>query len=139
MFATGSIFVAKVALPHEQSLAGGVFNTVIQIGASFGIAISTVLADRVTATQSEKLGTSYSTKGSLGLGDVPLEAVLKGYRAAQWMGFAWCMLGESACAYMLSIWTPAWVYEVLTLCLFWGSSTSGRSVPSQHWDSWRTS
>ncbi|CAE6451293.1 unnamed protein product [Rhizoctonia solani] len=31
MFATGSIFVAKIALPHEQSLAGGIFNTLNQV------------------------------------------------------------------------------------------------------------
>jgi hypothetical protein len=31
VFAAGSIFVAKVALPHEQSLAGGVFQTMGQV------------------------------------------------------------------------------------------------------------
>ncbi|CCO28924.1 putative MFS-type transporter C1683,03c [Rhizoctonia solani AG-1 IB] len=35
MFATGSLFVAKIALPHEQSLAGGIFNTVNQIQGDF--------------------------------------------------------------------------------------------------------
>jgi len=31
IFAGGSLFVAKVALPHEQSLAGGLFNTLTQV------------------------------------------------------------------------------------------------------------
>ena len=32
IFAGGSLFVAKVALPHEQSLAGGIFNTLTGVG-----------------------------------------------------------------------------------------------------------
>lgn len=31
IFASGTLFVARVALPHEQSLAGGVFQTVTQV------------------------------------------------------------------------------------------------------------
>jgi hypothetical protein len=31
IFAGGSLFVAEVALPHEQSLAGGLFNTLTQV------------------------------------------------------------------------------------------------------------
>ncbi|CAE6425463.1 unnamed protein product [Rhizoctonia solani] len=47
MFATGSLFVAKIALPHEQSLAGGIFNTVNQLGTAFGLAIASVVSDSV--------------------------------------------------------------------------------------------
>lgn len=31
VFAPGSLFVAKVALPHEQSLAGGLLQTMMQV------------------------------------------------------------------------------------------------------------
>jgi hypothetical protein len=31
VFAAGTIFVAKIALPHEQSLAGGLFQTMTQV------------------------------------------------------------------------------------------------------------
>ncbi|KAG8856950.1 hypothetical protein FRB96_006213 [Tulasnella sp. 330] len=87
-FATGSIFVAKVALPHEQSLAGGIYNTVMQIGAAIGLAVTTVIADRVTSTQSRKLGYNYDPRNP---GYVPPEAQIRGYRAAQWAGFGFCM------------------------------------------------
>lgn len=31
VFAGGSLFIAKLALPHEQSLAGGLFQTMAQV------------------------------------------------------------------------------------------------------------
>jgi hypothetical protein len=31
VFAAGTLFVAKVSLPHEQSLAGGLFQTLTQV------------------------------------------------------------------------------------------------------------
>lgn len=41
VFAAGTIFIAKVSLPHEQSVAGGVFQTMTQVGVllnlSFGV------------------------------------------------------------------------------------------------------
>jgi len=82
-FATGSIFVAKVALPHEQSLAGGVYNTVIQVGGAFGLAVTTVLYDRTAMREAEKiLGYPVAHVDTEG----PREALLKGYQAAQWLG-----------------------------------------------------
>ncbi|KAG9017798.1 hypothetical protein FRB93_004609 [Tulasnella sp. JGI-2019a] len=87
-FATGSIFVAKVALPHEQSLAGGIYNTVMQIGAALGLAVTTVIADRITTNESRKLGFDYDPKSP---GYVPPEALLHGYRAAQWACLGFCM------------------------------------------------
>lgn len=56
-----------------QALAGGVFNTVAQIGKSVGLALSAVVASTVT----EKFG---ETNGDDGL--------LRGYRAAWWFTFA---------------------------------------------------
>jgi len=31
VFASGTIFIARIVEPHEQSLAGGVFNTMLQV------------------------------------------------------------------------------------------------------------
>ncbi|KAJ6480375.1 MFS general substrate transporter [Mycena sanguinolenta] len=75
VFAGGTIFVAKVALPGEQSLAGGLFQTLTQLGTAFGLAITTIV---------------YSAAGGKGVGD---DAPLKAYRAAQWTCFGMAMLG----------------------------------------------
>jgi hypothetical protein len=63
--------VSNAFPPTKQSLAGGVFNTVAQIGNSVGLAIAAVIAATVTA--SSKSGPETSTA-----------AVLNGYRAAWW-------------------------------------------------------
>ncbi|KAJ7250727.1 hypothetical protein C8J57DRAFT_679187 [Mycena rebaudengoi] len=47
VFAAGTLFVAKVSLPHEQSLAGGLFQTLTQLGTVFGLAISTLAHNAV--------------------------------------------------------------------------------------------
>ena len=31
VYAAGTLFIAKISLPHEQSLAGGLFQTMIQV------------------------------------------------------------------------------------------------------------
>ncbi|KAJ1307526.1 hypothetical protein OPQ81_001624 [Rhizoctonia solani] len=74
MFATGSLFVAKIALPHEQSLAGGIFNTVNQLGTAFGLAIASVVNDSVRRRTLRESGDE-------------LGSLLRGYRAAFWTCF----------------------------------------------------
>lgn len=32
VFSAGTLFIARVALPHEQSVAGALFNTMTQVG-----------------------------------------------------------------------------------------------------------
>ncbi|KAJ7028424.1 MFS general substrate transporter [Mycena alexandri] len=71
VFAAGTLFVAKISLPHEQSLAGGLFQTLTQLGTAFGLAISTITFDAV----------------SRGATDAPLKA----YKAAQWTAFGMAM------------------------------------------------
>ncbi|KAH7332782.1 MFS general substrate transporter [Rhizoctonia solani] len=78
MFATGSIFVAKIALPHEQSLAGGIFNTLNQLGTAFGLSIASVVNNSV---HQSALHSSGDELGSL----------LRGYRAAFWTCFGFGM------------------------------------------------
>lgn len=38
VFASGTIFVAKISLPHEQSLVGALFATMVQVGKLISIA-----------------------------------------------------------------------------------------------------
>ncbi|KAJ7140142.1 MFS general substrate transporter [Mycena filopes] len=73
VFAAGTLFVAKVSLPHEQSLAGGLFQTLTQLGTAFGLAISTIAFDAVADSD--------------GAGEAPIEA----YKAAQWTAFGMAM------------------------------------------------
>ncbi|KAJ7916039.1 MFS general substrate transporter [Mycena leptocephala] len=80
VFAAGTLFVAKVSLPHEQSLAGGLFQTLTQLGTAFGLAISTIAFDAV----------AHETGN-----DAPLDA----YKAAQWTGFGMAMF----CALLAAI------------------------------------
>nr|GAT45298.1 MFS general substrate transporter [Mycena chlorophos] len=69
IFAGGTLFVAKVSLPHEQSLAGGIFQTLTQLGTAFGLAITTIAFDSKTG------GTSQQS------------APLKAYKTANWTAF----------------------------------------------------
>ncbi|KIY64862.1 MFS general substrate transporter [Cylindrobasidium torrendii FP15055 ss-10] len=72
VFAAGTLFCAKVALPHEQSLAGALFQTMVQLGTSFGITVSTIVFDRLNHPGGPKL---------------------PAYHAAMWTGFGFGMLG----------------------------------------------
>ncbi|KAG8681887.1 hypothetical protein FRC09_017164 [Ceratobasidium sp. 395] len=83
MFATGSLFVAKIALPQEQSVAGGIFNTVNQLGTAFGLAIASVVNDSVHRKALRESG-GLDTSGAL----------LRGYRAAFWTCFAFGVVGS---------------------------------------------
>lgn len=85
VFAAGSLFIAKLALPHEQSLAGGLFQTMTQLGTAFGLSITTIVFDRVRASESTKMGVTVDSQGL----NAPLPAQLHAYRAAQWtvLGF----------------------------------------------------
>jgi len=88
VFAAGTIFVAKVALPHEQSLAGALFQTMTQIGTSFGLAVTTIVFDKIVARDSLRLGHAINASDTT----APRAAQLSGYRAAQWtaVGFGFC-------------------------------------------------
>jgi hypothetical protein len=97
--ATGSIFVAKLALPDEQSVAGGTSGftsissmalvqlciratvlttsalnqTLVQLGGSFGLALTTVIS------------ASYQSR-ALSRGVEAIPALLEGIHAAFWLG-----------------------------------------------------
>ncbi|KAF7318759.1 MFS domain-containing protein [Mycena chlorophos] len=76
LFAAGMMFVSNAVGPQEQSLAGGAFQTMTQLGTSLGVTVSTIVLDTVAA--------------SLPRGADPLSA----YQAANWTGVAF---GLCAC------------------------------------------
>jgi hypothetical protein len=82
VFSTGTLFVAKVALPGEQSLAGALFLTMTQLGTSFGLTVSTIVFDRVVQRH-------------------PGNGGLAGYRAAQWTAFGFGLFGLSFLGFSL--------------------------------------
>ncbi|TRM60184.1 major facilitator superfamily domain-containing protein [Schizophyllum amplum] len=51
VFSSGTIFVQKLSQPHEQSVSGALFSTMTQLGSAFGLAITTVVYNRI---QSER-------------------------------------------------------------------------------------
>lgn len=75
VYAAGTLFIAKISLPHEQSLAGGLFQTMTQLGTSVGITVTTVVFNRVTSRNGPDVDNIAS------------------YRAAQWTSFAFGILG----------------------------------------------
>lgn len=75
LFTIANLLITSVFPPKTQGLAGGVFNTVSQIGKSVGLALVAVIAASVTKDS------SYADKQSP-------DALLKGYNATFWFCFA---------------------------------------------------
>jgi MFS family permease len=94
VFAAGTLFIAKISLPHEQSVAGALFQTMTQLGTSFGLAITTIVFNRVQADESAKLGNHFGA-------DPPKEAQLLAYRSASWGAFAFGVVGSILAAVFL--------------------------------------
>ena len=79
LYTTANLLISSAFPPKTQGLAGGVFNTVAQIGKSVGLALVAVIAASVTK-QSE-----YKDKESP-------PALLEGYRATFWFCFSMILL-----------------------------------------------
>ncbi|KAL0945380.1 hypothetical protein HGRIS_000876 [Hohenbuehelia grisea] len=84
MFASGTIFIARAALPHEQSVAGALFQTMTQVGTAIGVSVTTVVFNRVIHHRAEEAGVSPALPGHL----IPKDVALPAYKAAQWTAFA---------------------------------------------------
>ncbi|THH09287.1 hypothetical protein EW145_g2136 [Phellinidium pouzarii] len=78
VFACGTIFVAKISAPHEQSLAGGLFQTLSQLGTSLGLAVTTIVHNTILRNGGENEGR---------------EIQLNAYRGAQWTCFGFGVAG----------------------------------------------
>ncbi|KAJ8093347.1 hypothetical protein PM082_020204 [Marasmius tenuissimus] len=81
VFTAGTMFIAKISLPHEQSVAGGVLQCMMQLGTSLGITVSTVVFDHV------RIRVYHEPPPRPGHGP-PKSAPLGAYHAAMWTTFA---------------------------------------------------
>ncbi|KAF7420881.1 hypothetical protein PC9H_011399 [Pleurotus ostreatus] len=88
VFAAGTIFVARVVKPEEQSLAGGLFQTMTQLGTALGVTVTTIVFNRVVAQDARRLGLDPASNSPQGGVPDHSEPMLAGYRAAQWTAFA---------------------------------------------------
>ena len=96
-FAAGTLFVSKVSYPHEQSVAGALFQAMTQIGAAIGVSVSTIVFNNVLREQSSSLGVVLDVQRD----NAPLPAQLKAYKAAMWTGFAFGLLCACCCPELL--------------------------------------
>ncbi|KAI0656359.1 efflux transporter [Cubamyces menziesii] len=89
VFATGTLFVAKVCLPHEQSVGGALFQTLTQVGTAFGVAISTIVFNTTIAKSSLQYGVVVNKSGT----NAPRPAQLVAYKDAMWSGCGFAFAG----------------------------------------------
>ncbi|KAG7091772.1 hypothetical protein E1B28_008175 [Marasmius oreades] len=82
VMSSGTLFIAKVSPPHEQSVAGAVFQCMQQLGTSIGVTVGTVVFNRLIR---QKTGSDSQVTA-------PREVLLDSYRAAQWTNFAFAIL-----------------------------------------------
>jgi hypothetical protein len=71
LFTVVNLVITSVFLPQTHGLAGGVFNTVSNIGNSVGLAVTAVVASSVTLAEKES----------------PIDTLMNGYRASYWLCF----------------------------------------------------
>lgn len=90
VFTAGTLFIAKVALPHQQSVAGGVFQCMIKLGTSLGITVSTVVFDNVLHNDSIRNGLPPPPDARRAERFVQLRS----YHAAFWATFAFGVLSS---------------------------------------------
>lgn len=82
------LYVSKVASGSEQGQAGSTTNTMTQLGGIFGIAITTIVANRVQRPAAAEMGLDLPDTRNLIATQIPKAALLRGYRAAFWTTFA---------------------------------------------------
>ncbi|KAL0957896.1 hypothetical protein HGRIS_000077 [Hohenbuehelia grisea] len=83
-FASGTLFITRAALPHEQSVGGAVFQTMVQLGTAMGVTITTVVFNRVLDHELASL----DLPANFPQQDVPKDRLLKCFHSAQWTAFA---------------------------------------------------
>ncbi|KAG1852786.1 major facilitator superfamily domain-containing protein [Suillus subalutaceus] len=90
VYSSGTIFIAKITLPHERSVSGALFQTVTQLGIAVGLAVSTLVSNIVVKNESADVGVTVNSAGT----NAPRSAHLKGYRSAQWTCASFALMGE---------------------------------------------
>ncbi|KKZ62087.1 hypothetical protein EMCG_03450 [[Emmonsia] crescens] len=94
LFTISNLVITSIFPPKTHGLAGGVFNTISQIGMSVGLAVTAVISSSVT--EDERRQAEGGGKGSLGDDEY---ALLQGYKATYWTLF-----GGSVIIVALSWW-----------------------------------
>jgi hypothetical protein len=133
-YASGTLFIAKISMPHEQSVAGALFQAMTQIGSAIGLSVSTIVFNSVLRVQSRRLGISVDQEGD----NAPMAAQLKAYRAAMWTGFSFgvlCTCSE-AFRYHLGLWygLSSLFFRYNIVCIFawrghrWASTRKRRNI-----------
>jgi hypothetical protein len=89
-FASGTMFISKVSLPSEQSVAGA-FQAMTQLGSAIGLSVSTIVFNGVLKAQLSPLGVAVDQGPEED--EAPLAAQLKAYQAVMRTGFAFGMVG----------------------------------------------
>lgn len=87
LFTASNLIITDAFPDKTQALAGGVFNTVAQIGKSVGLALTAVIASSISG-KAEKEG-----------GKEEEVVLLKGYQAAWWF-----ILGTTVLTILVSLW-----------------------------------
>ncbi|TFK64329.1 putative efflux transporter [Pluteus cervinus] len=81
VFAGGTMFVASIVLPHEQSLSGALFQMMTQVGTALGVTISTIVFNRIRLSEVTHDGVA-----------APSTPGLQAYKGAQWTAFTFGIL-----------------------------------------------
>lgn len=87
-FASGTLYIAKVSHPSEQSVASALFQTMQQLGVALGLALTTIAQTAATQRAENRLAASGASPSV-----THDESMLEGFRAAQWAAFGFAMLG----------------------------------------------
>lgn len=92
-FAIGTLYIAKIAHEHEQSVAGAILQTISSVGTSFGFAVSTLADIAGMQNEAKKSGIIIANDGSAAA--IPAPVLLKGYRTAQLAGAMFGAFGKN--------------------------------------------
>ncbi|KAF8866345.1 major facilitator superfamily protein [Acephala macrosclerotiorum] len=79
LFTVSNLLITSVFPPQTHGLAGGVFNTIANIGNSVGLAVTAVVASAVTMAEDGKM-------------DSTPKSLMDGYRASFWLCFGFNIL-----------------------------------------------
>jgi hypothetical protein len=91
-YACGTLFIAKIAHPPERSVAGAIFQTIMSLGTSVGLSITTIAEVAGMKSEARKLGITVASDATVA--QIPPAVLLKGYRSAQLAGVAFGVCGE---------------------------------------------
>lgn len=91
LYTISNLAITSLFPVRTQALAGGVFNTLAQIGNSVGLAVTSIVAASVTGAKSAAAAEGASTQGGI-------LALWEGYKASFWTCFAACVVSGMICA-----------------------------------------